>query len=137
MGRELSVPQLFQMGYYWEAKIFLTSVRLDLYTPLAAGPKTGEELSRAIGVDPAFLARLLDALVAIGLLKRDGERYANTPVVQEFLVKGSPFYSGELMLLQDDEWSYWGRLEEIVRTGRPIVSENVFMSRPEVGANIL
>ena len=125
------------MGYYWEAKIFLTSVRLDLYTPLAAGPKTGEELARAIGVDPAFLARLLDALVAIGLLKRDGERYANTPVVQEFLVKGSPFYSGELMLLQDDEWSYWGRLEEIVRSGTPAVSENVFMTRPEVGANIL
>jgi ubiquinone/menaquinone biosynthesis C-methylase UbiE len=137
MGRELSVPQLFQMGYYWEAKIFLTSVRLDLYTPLAAGPKTGEEIARTVGADPAFLVRLLDALVTIGLLKREGERYANTPVVQEFLVKGSPFYAGELMLLQDDEWSYWGHLEEIVRTGRPTVSENVFMSRPEVGANIL
>lgn len=137
MGRELSIPQLFQMGYYWEAKIFLTSVRLDLYTHLGAGPKGATEIAREIGADRSMLERLLDALVTIGLLNREGDRYANTPAVQEFLVKGSPFYSGELMLLQDDEWSHWGRLEEIVRTGRPIVKENVFMSRPEVGAQIL
>lgn len=137
MAREISVPALFQMGYYWEAKIFLTSVRLDVYTPLAKGPMTGEELAGAIGTSPDHLIRLLDALVTIGLLKREGDGYANTSVVQEFLVKGSPFYTGELMLLQDEEWEHWGHLSEIIRSGRPIVRENVFISRPEVGANIL
>lgn len=137
MGREISVLALFQMGYYWEAKIFLTSVRLDIYTFMAEGSKTGEELAKAIDVETDFLIRLLDALVTIGLLKREGDRYTNTPVVQEFLVKGSPFYAGELMLLQDDEWENWGHLEEIIRTGQPIVKENIFMNRPEVGANIL
>ncbi|MDC4224108.1 MAG: hypothetical protein MPW15_07750 [Candidatus Manganitrophus sp.] len=112
MGREISAPSLFQLGYYWEAKIFLTSVKLDLYTPLGSGPKTAAEVASAMGADPENLERLLDSLVAIGLLKREGRRYANTPVVAEFLVKTSPFYIGELMLLQDEEWEAWGKLEE-------------------------
>ena len=137
MGRQVSAPSLFQLGYYWEAKIFLTSVKLDIYTPLSGGPKTAKEIAASIKADPPFLERLLDALVAIGLLSRQGERYANTPAVAEFLVKTSPFYMGELMLLQDAEWEDWGKLEEIVRSGRPAVKGNIFMSRPEIGANVL
>ena len=137
MPKEVSVPALFQMGYFWEAKIFLTSVRLDVYTALASAPKTAEEVAKGVGADPSALERLLDSLVAIGLLKKEGNRFSNTPVVQEFMVKGSPLYSGELMLLQDDEWENWGQLEKIVRTGRPVVQENVFVNRPEVGSNIL
>lgn len=137
MGREISAPSLFQLGYYWEAKIFLTSVKLDLYTPLASGPKKGAEIASAIQADPENLERLLDSLVAIGLIKREGMRYANTPVVAEFLVKTSPFYMGELMLLQDEEWEAWGKLEEVVRTGKSTVTGNIFMNRPEVGEKIL
>lgn len=137
MGREISAPSLFQLGYYWEAKIFLTSVKLDLYTPLADGPKTAEALAAIIKADPGYLERLLDALVTIGLLRWEAGRYSNTPVVAEFLVKTSPFYMGELMLLQDGEWDYWGKLEEVIRSGRPVVQGNIFMNQPEVGANIL
>ena len=137
MAREVSAPSLFQLGYYWEAKIFLTSVKLDVYTPLASGPKTAGEIASAIQADPAYLERLLDALVTIGLLKREGDHYKNPAVVAEFLAKTSPFYMGELMLLQDAEWDHWGRLEEIVRSGKPAVKGNIFMNRPETGVNVL
>lgn len=137
MGKELSVPSIFQLGYYWNAKIFLTSVRLDLYTAISEGAKTAEEIAAHIKADPFFLKRMLDALVEIGLLKREGVDYLNTPPVAEFLVKTSPFYTGELMLLQDEEWGHWGKLEEIIRSGRPAVKGNIFMSRPEVGENVL
>jgi|SRR5579863_1547123 len=137
MAKEVSVPALFQMGYFWEAKTFLTSVCLDVYTPLADGGKTAKEIAQAVGADVSALERLLDALVAMGVLKKEEDRFINSPAVQEFLVKGSPFYSAELMLLQDDEWGNWGHLEELIRTGKPIVHENVFMNRPEVGAKIL
>ncbi|TAJ98488.1 MAG: methyltransferase domain-containing protein [Candidatus Manganitrophaceae bacterium] len=137
MAREISAPSLFQLGYYWEAKIFLTSVKLDLYTPLGSGAKTAAEIASAIQADPSYLERLLDALVAIGLLKRKGVHYANTPVVAEFLVKSSPFYMGELMFLQDEEWEAWGKLEEVVRSGKPPVKGNIFMNRPEIGEKVL
>ncbi len=137
MGKELSVPSIFQLGYYWNAKIFLTSVRLDLYTAISEGSKTAEEIASSVKADPSFLERMLDALVEIGLLKREGPNYLNTPPVAEFLVKTSPFYTGELMLLQDEEWGHWGKLEEIIRSGRPAVKGNIFMNRPEVGENVL
>lgn len=134
MSREISAPSLFQLGYYWEAKIFLTSVRLDLYTALAAGPKSPDQIAMALQISPTYLGRFLDALVTMGLLERDGKGYANTPIVSEFLVKTSPFYMGELMLLQDEEWGHWENLEEIIRSGRPAVKGNIFMNRPDIGA---
>ena len=137
MGKALSVPSLFQLGYYWEAKIFLTSVRLDVYTYLAEGPKEAAALANEIKADPDALARLLDALVAVGLLKKSGAGYENIPELAEFLVKSSPFYMGELMLLQDAEWDYWGKLETIVRTGRPVVRGNVFMNHPQLSETVL
>ncbi|MFQ5543235.1 MAG: methyltransferase [Nitrospiria bacterium] len=137
MSREISVPSLFQLGYYWEAKIFLTSVKLDLYTPLAERPKTAKELSSDIKADASSLRRFLDALVTIGLLKFEKGCYSNIPQLAEFLVKTSPFYMGELMLLQDAEWDHWGKLEETIRTGRPIIKGNIFMNDPAMGATVL
>ncbi|MFQ5579727.1 MAG: methyltransferase [Nitrospiria bacterium] len=137
MGKALSAPSIFQLGYYWNAKIFLTSVRLDLYTAIAGGAGTAEEIAAEIKADPSFLRRMLDALVEIGLLKREGPNYLNTPPVAEFLVRTSAFYTGELMLLQDEEWDHWGKLEKIIRSGQPAVKGNIFMNRPESGANVL
>ncbi len=131
----ISAPSFFQLGYYWEAKIFLVSVRLDVYTPLATGGDwgmTAEALAASIKTDPAFTERLLDALVVIGVVVCKEGRYRNTPVTSDFLVKTSPFYMGELMLLQDAEWEAWGHLEEIVRSGKPQVAGNLFMNRPDL-----
>ncbi|MEK7703065.1 MAG: methyltransferase [Nitrospirota bacterium] len=132
MGRELSAPSLFQLGYYWDAKIFLVSVRLDVYTAISEGNKTSEALAASIKTDSAFTKRLLDALVSLGVLTCDGDGYQNSPIVAEFLVKTSPFYMGELMLLQDAEWEAWGNLEAIIRSGKPPVSGNLFMNRPDL-----
>ncbi len=136
MASEVSVPSLFQMGYYWEAKIFLTSVKLDIYTPLDESPKSATQLASEVGADSDALTRLLDALVTMGLLKREGETYKNIPELAEFLVKTSRFYMGELMLLQDAEWDHWGKLEEIVHTGKPTVKDNIFINHPAMGATV-
>jgi hypothetical protein len=32
--RELSLADIFQIGYYWETKILLTAVQLDLFSTL-------------------------------------------------------------------------------------------------------
>jgi ubiquinone/menaquinone biosynthesis C-methylase UbiE len=134
----LSAPSLFQLGYYWEAKIFLVSVRLDIYTAIAERHSSAEAIAAFMKTDPAFTGRLLDALVTIGLLTHSvsdvGERiYANTPVVSEFLVITSPFYMGELMLFQDAEREAWGNHETIIRSGRSPIAGNLFMNRPDLG----
>ncbi len=32
VSRELSLAEIFQLGYYWETKILLTAVRLDVFS---------------------------------------------------------------------------------------------------------
>ncbi len=137
MPRELSLAEIFQLGYYWETKILLTAVKLDLFSTIDAKPKTADEVAQRIGADAGVLELLLNALVATGVLTKDGERFGNTSVAQAHLVKSSPKYIGHLLILHDAEWNNWSRLEEAVRTGRSPVTRHVFETDPELGANVL
>lgn len=137
MRQELSLAELFQLGYYWETKVLLTAVRLDLFTVLGEKDRSLSDLVRQLGADERALALLLNALVAIKVLAKDGDRYANTGVARTHLVKTSPQYVGHLLLLQDAEWNNWGRLEETIRTGRGPVRRHIFENDPELGANVL
>ena len=64
----------------------LAGMELDVFTPLKDGPLTADQIARAAGTDPAKTAPLLHALVAIGLLKSDGDRFLNSPEADQFLV---------------------------------------------------
>jgi len=137
MARELSLAEIFQLGYYWETKILLTAVKLDLFSAIDVKPKTGVEIAQRIGADASTLELLLNALVATGVLTKDGDRFANTSVAQTNLVKTSPSYVGHLLMLHDAEWNNWGKLEEAVKTGRSPATRHVFETDPELGASVL
>jgi ubiquinone/menaquinone biosynthesis C-methylase UbiE len=137
VSRDLSLPEIFQLGYYWETKILLTAVKLDVFTALDGRPRTAAEVAERIGADTRALGLLLNALVAMHALAKDGDRYANTEVGKTHLVKHAPQYVGHLLLLHDAEWNNWARLEHTVRTGRSPVSQHVFETDPELGASVL
>lgn len=137
VAREFSLAEIFQLGYYWETKILLTAVKLDLFSAIDAKPKTAVEVAQRIGADARTLELLMNALVATGVLTKDGDWFANTSAAQTHLVKTAPGYIGHLLILHDAEWNNWGRLEEAVRTGRSPVTKHVFETDPELGANVL
>jgi SAM-dependent methyltransferase len=137
MARDLTLAEIFQLGYYWETKILLTAVKLDVFSCLNGKSRTAEELAGKLGAHEATLALLLNALVAMRMLVKSDGRYANTPVAQQHLVKTSPQYAGHLLVLHDAEWDNWGRLETAIRTGRSSVTRHVFETDPELGANVL
>ena len=137
MPRELSLAEVFQLGYYWETKILLTAVKLDVFSLLDGPGASAAELAQKLGADQRTLELLLNALVAIRLLSKSGHVYANTPVAMTHLVKHGPQYVGHLLLLHDAEWDNWGKLEEAIRTGRSPVSRHVFETDPALGANVL
>jgi SAM-dependent methyltransferase len=135
--RELSLAEVFQLGYYWETKILLAAVKLDVFSALDGRARSAIEVAGKIGADARALELLLNALVAIRLLSKTGETYANTTVATTNLVKHSPQYVGHLLLLHDAEWSNWGKLEETVKSGHSPVSRHVFETDPALGANVL
>ena len=137
VSRELSLAEIFQLGYYWETKILLTAVKLDLFSALDGKPKTPRETAGRIGAHEASLMLLLNALVALKLLSKEGECFANSSAAATHLVRQSPTYIGHLLLLHEAEWDNWGRLEETIRTGRRSVDRHVFETDPELGSNVL
>lgn len=137
MPRELSLAEVFQLGYYWETKILLTAAKLDVFSALDGRGRTAAEAAEKIGADLRALELLLNALVAIRLLTKTGDVYTNTPVASAHLVKHGPQYIGHLLLLHDAEWDNWGKLEESIKTGRSPVTQHVFETDPALGANVL
>jgi ubiquinone/menaquinone biosynthesis C-methylase UbiE len=137
VSRELSLAEIFQVGYYWETKILLTAVRMDVFSALDGKPKSAREVADRIEAHEPTLGLLLNALVAMRLLAKDGELYRNSLAAGKHLVRHSPEYVGHLLLLHDAEWNHWGKLEEAVRTGRRPVERHVFETDPELGRNVL
>ncbi len=137
MRRELSLAEIFQVGYYWEAKILLTAVKMDLFSVIGESEKESDSVARQVGADARALELLLNALVAMKVLEKEGKCYRNTGTAKVHLAKTSPRYIGHLLLLHDAEWNNWGKLEETVRTGRPPVARHIFETDPELGANVL
>jgi cyclopropane fatty-acyl-phospholipid synthase-like methyltransferase len=137
VSRELSLAEIFQLGYYWETKILLTAVRLDLFSALDGKPKPAAEVASRIGGHEPALTLLLNALVAMRLLTKSADVYGNSSAADKHLVRHSPQYIGHLLLLHDAEWANWGKLEETIRSGKRTVDRHVFETDPALGANVL
>jgi precorrin-6B methylase 2 len=137
VSREFSLAEIFQLGYYWETKILLTAVKLDVFSTLDGKPKTAREVAGRIGAHEPTLTLLLNALVAMRLLTKEGDLYGNSSAAEKHLVRHSSQYIGHLLLLHDAEWNNWGKLEETIRTGRRPVDRHVFETDPELGSNVL
>src|SRR5689334_13767357 len=82
---------------FWGSKTLLAAVELGVFTELASGPADADELAAQLGLHERGARDFLDALVALGMLRRDGEEYANTPETDLFLDRGKPSYIGGML----------------------------------------
>ncbi|MGE0392536.1 MAG: methyltransferase [Vicinamibacterales bacterium] len=121
---------LMQTGLaYRSSAVLFAALELDVFTPLANGPRTAAEIADAVGgpVQMAPFRMLLDACASQGLLTVDGDRYANAPVSAAFLVRGGPAYSANSFKYVENLYPAWGRLAELVRTGKPPMPAEVML----------
>ncbi len=82
------------------SKALFAALEVNVFTHLAAGPRTAAELSPLTGVAPSRLRTLLHALAALGLLVSTGPAYRNAPAAQRHLVRGTPGDVGKYFRLQ-------------------------------------
>jgi hypothetical protein len=107
---------------FWASKTLLSAVELGVFTELAQRPQSLAELSQQLALHPRSAADFLDALVALGLLLKQGEGncYANTPETDLFLDRGKASYVGGMLEMANSRlYRYWGNLTEGLRTGEP------------------
>lgn len=112
---------------YRSSMALFAATDLDVFTPLADGPLSAAALAEARGVLAEPMRLLLDACVAEGLLSRDGDRYVNSVVADAYLVKGRPAYIAHGLKFAEDLYPAWGRLTDMVRTGRPTMAHDTVL----------
>ena len=121
----LDPAHILQIGTgFMGSKTLLSAVELELFTKLGGDALTGAELGDRLGLDARAIPDFPDALVALGLLGRDGDgpeaRYRNTDETGVFLDKTSPAYIGGLLEMCNSRlYRFWGDLTEGLRTGEP------------------
>lgn len=128
--RELSVPGIVELAsaFYGSATLF-AALEADVFTALhgAGSGASAEALAAQTGADVRGLRLLLDACTAVGLLRKDGERYANTAAAERALVSGAPQDLTRAIRYNRDVYPAWGRLPELVRSGRPVEAPEVHL----------
>ena len=118
----LQIPQIVELAsaFYGSAVLF-AALELDAFTAIReAEEPTAEALAAKLGADARGLRLLLDGAVAVGLLTKAEGRYALTEASAATLVRGAPHDLTRAIAYNRDVYPAWGRLAQLVRTGRPV-----------------
>src|SRR5918999_766 len=125
VSAQVDPSHIMQVGMgFWGSKTLLSAVELELFTKLGSEPMAGPEIAEALSLHPRAIPDLPDALVALGLLDREGEGsdalYRNTEDGAVFLDKASPAYIGGILEMANARlYGFWGDLTEALQTGKP------------------
>lgn len=118
---ELHPGKLLELsGSYWQTCTLHGGVKLDLFTTIGEFSLAADAVAEKIGAPARSLAMLLDALCAMGLLKKEDEKYRNTQLSSTFLSKSSPKYIGFMIMHHHHMVESWSRLDEAVMSGKPV-----------------
>ena len=119
-GSAYNAIQDIAIGFQ-KSQILFAGVKHDIFSQIKAGNNTVEKIAAHSNINSNALERLLNALVAIKLLIKQGMYYENSPISEKHLVKSSEDYYG-FMLHYADLWGSWGTLAEVVKTGKIVAN---------------
>jgi SAM-dependent methyltransferase len=103
---------------FMAAKHLFAASAIGLFEALAGGPTTLEALAATCGIPPRTLRISADAMVSLGLIERDGERYRNSAAAGAFLAGAAgPDLRPMLRFFNGISYPLWMNFEAAVRAG--------------------
>ena len=117
--QEPRMDYIMQVAFgFWSSKVLLSAVELELFTELAKRPEDLAALTSRLGLHSRSARDFLDALVALGFLKRENGKYSNNADADYFLDKRKPSYCGGLLEMANHRlYGFWNSLTAALRTG--------------------
>ncbi len=114
----------FTWGYV-PTLLLETAIRHRVFDVLDPGPKTLKETAAATGASERGLRIVMNALVGLNFLAKDGQKYALTPESEAFLVSTKPSFQGGVLKHASAQLiPKWLHLNEVVETGKPATAVN-------------
>jgi len=103
-----SAEELSKIAFsFMASKALFAGLHIDLFSQLADGAKSVDDLAAAVGVPVNRVQMLTTALVSIGLLGRDETgRLMNSPAAESFLSRQSKYDFGDYLRYQIDQQMY-------------------------------
>jgi predicted transcriptional regulator len=102
---------------FQQSRILLTAYELGIFTFIGNQSVKAEAVSEALNLNSNAAKRLLNALVAMGLIIKNNEGYSNSKESRRYLSKDSPEYMAGLMHT-NHLWDTWSHLTDVVKTGK-------------------
>ena len=101
-------------------RVLIAALEMNLFTAIGRDAWTIPDLARDVKVSERGLAILCRNLAMAGVLKKQGETYANSRLGATALNAHHPAYRGDYLRLITSHWADWGRLLESVKSGLPL-----------------
>jgi SAM-dependent methyltransferase len=105
---------------YWRGCALQAAVRLKIFSIIGQQQKNSALIADEASTDARATELLLDALSAMGLLKKTGLIYSNTDFSKTHLQESSPGYMGHIILHHHHILDGWAQLDKAVCTGKKI-----------------
>lgn len=118
-------------GAHAEARAIQVALKLGIFELLAQGSQAASAIADTLGTDRRATMLLANAMVALGLLEKNGGNYRLSGAAGRYLVKSSPEYLGGMILFDEAIFPYWAKLEDSIRSGASARSPDMFQSAPE------
>ncbi len=125
--KALTPERLMELSFAYASPLVIGSaVNNKVFDSLESGPKTAGQLATETGASERGLRIIMNALIGLGLLKKDRQgKYSLTAESSAFLVGNKPAtLAGFFGTIAPQLISRWLRLTDVVRNGRPAVSVN-------------
>ncbi len=109
-------------GGYWQIFTLHTAVKLDVFTVIGDQSMTARQISRQLNADKRGVTLLLNALSAMELLEKRGTNYGCGSAARQFLNRTAEGYIGHMILHHHHLTDTWSRMDEAVKSGKPLSS---------------
>jgi hypothetical protein len=124
MAREWSAEEIMTLGRsYQQACVLAAAADLDVFTALADGPRTAEQVAAHVEGTERGTTILLDALAAIKLIDKSGEQYSISSSVADALSETGSSRALAIARHQANCLRSWARLAWSVRSGTRVDRE--------------
>ena len=107
-------------GYYWKTCTLHAGVKLEIFTVLGDEQINAETVADRLGAEKDAVERLLNALTALELVKKDAGYFENTQTSKKYLIPDAPDYIGWMIKHHHHLIPSWSQLDQAVISGRPI-----------------
>jgi len=123
-GKKWNLERFRTEGNYWRSCVLITAAHLNLFAWIGKREKSPAALAAHFGGSSENWEIFLNALCAMGLLRKRGEKYANTRFSSRDLSRGG----ANFLLPEYDAWKIWGGLASALLTGKRPNSQKPFFS---------